>query len=335
MPWQSHMTERAGSIWRSSGDYLAAASKMPRKARRPHRPRSGHVEDRERRGISFRRYRREARCNPYDAKEDRERAFRCPGKLLVRICFDPSRPHSRDNAEVARAVTVLMKSGLWDTCVHPLTADRAVIASAHVGSLPDSWRDRSFSTWTGEALIAALGELDEGVRISTERRNGHAAITNPLIATLVERSLGYLASKRDFATDGMNTEEVLWRLSRDPRVGSDVLGVALHCADADNTYQTPDPIKNLARAYGISVARKSEQEPLSSVLAAAMKADPVPAEFLISLGYRQAGDEAVVRTTHVDWMATSSRPFPMRSSSTLMTLPSTGLDASGIWLPSA
>ena len=29
----------------------------------------------------------------------------------------------------------------------------------------------------------------------------------------------------------------------------------------DNTYQTPDPIKNLARAYGISVARKSEQEP--------------------------------------------------------------------------
>ncbi len=50
------------------------------------------------------------------------------------------------SAEVARAVNVLMKSGLWDTCVHPLTADRAVIASAHVGSLPDSWRDRSFST---------------------------------------------------------------------------------------------------------------------------------------------------------------------------------------------
>lgn len=214
------------------------------------------------------------------------------------------------NAEVARAVTVLTKSGLWDTCVHPLTADRAVIASAHVGSLPDRWRDRSFSTWTGEALIAALGELDEGVRISTESRNGYTAISNPLIAALVARSLGYQASKRDFATDGMNTEEVLWRLSRDPRVGPDVLGVALHCADADNTYQTPDPIKNLARAYGISVARKSEQEPLSSILAAAMKADPVPAEFLISLGYRQAGDEAVMRTTHVDWMGDVDQPIP-------------------------
>lgn len=214
------------------------------------------------------------------------------------------------SAEVARTVNVLMKSGLWDTCVHPLTADRAVIASAHVGSLPDSWRDRSFSTWTGEALIAALGELDEGVRISTERRNGCAAITNPLIATLVERSLGYLASKRDFATDGMNTEEVLWRLSTDPRVGPDVLAVALGRADADNTYQTPEPIKNLARAYGISVARKSEQEPLSSVLAAAMKADTVPAEFLISLGYRQAGEKAVMRTTHVDWMGDVDQPIP-------------------------
>lgn len=213
-------------------------------------------------------------------------------------------------AEVARAVAVLTKSGLWDTCVHPLTADRAVIASAHVGSLPDSWRDRSFSTWTGEALIAALGELDEGVRISTERRNGYATISNPLIAALVERSLGYLASKRDFATDGMNTEEVLWRLSTNPRVGPDVLAVALSRADADNTYQTPDPIKNLARAYGISVARKSEQEPLSSVLADAMKADPVPAEFLISLGYRQAGEEAVMRTTHVDWMGDVDQPIP-------------------------
>ena len=108
----------------------------------------------------------------------------------------------------------------------------------------------------------------------------------------------------------MNTEEVLWRLSRDPRVGPDVLAVALHCADADNTYQTPDPIKNLARAYGISVARKSEQEPLTSVLATAMKADPVPAEFLISLGYRQAGEEAVVRTTHVDWMGDVDQPIP-------------------------
>lgn len=214
------------------------------------------------------------------------------------------------SAEVARAVTVLMKSGLWDTCVHPLTADRAVIASAHVDSLPDSWRDRSFSTWTGEALIAALEELDEGVRISTERRNGYAAISNPLIAALVERSLGYLASKRDFATDGMNTEEVLWRLSTNPRVGPDVLAVALGRADADNTYQTPDPIKNLARAYGISVARKSKQEPLSSVLAAAMKADPVPAEFLISLGYRQAGEKAVMRTTHVDWMGNVVQPIP-------------------------
>lgn len=214
------------------------------------------------------------------------------------------------SAEVARTVNVLMKSGLWDTCVHPLTADRAVIASAHVGSLPDSWRDRSFSTWTGEALIAALGELDEGVRISTERRNGCAAITNPLIATLVERSLGYLASKRDFATDGMNTEEVLWRLSTDPHVGPDALAVALWRADADNTYQTPGPIKNLARAYGISADRNSEQEPLSSVLAAAMKADPVPAEFLISLGYRQAGEDAVMGTTHVDWMGDVDRPVP-------------------------
>ena len=222
----------------------------------------------------------------------------------------PSARTPETSAEVARAVAVLTKSGLWDTCVHPLTADRAVIASAHVNSLPDSWRDRSFSTWTGEALIAALGELDEGVRVSTERKNGYMVISNPLIAELVERSLGYLASKRDFATDGMNTEEVLWRLSTDPRVGPDVLAVALGRADADNTYQTPDSIKNLARAYGIPVARKSEQEPLSSVLAAAMKADPVPAEFLISLGYRQAGDKAVMRTTHVDWMGDVDRPIP-------------------------
>ena len=228
---------------------------------------------------------------------------------LESVSIPPART-PETSAEVARAVAVLTKSGLWDTCVHPLTADRAVIASAHAGSLPDSWRDRSFSTWTGEALIAALGELDEGVRVSTERRNGYMVISNPLIAELVERSLGYLASKRDFATDGMNTEEVLWRLSTDPRVGPDVLAVALGRADADNTYQTPDPIKNLARAYGIPVARKSEQEPLSSVLAAAMKADPVPAEFLISLGYRQAGDKAVMETTHVDWMAAVDQPIP-------------------------
>lgn len=228
---------------------------------------------------------------------------------LESVSIPPART-PETSAEVARAVAVLMKSGLWDTCVHPLTADRAVIASAHVNSLPDSWRDRSFSTWTGEALIAALGELDEGVRVSTERRNGYAAISNPLIAALVERSLGYLASKRDFASDGMNTEEVLWRLSTDPHVGPDVLAVALGRADADNTYQTPYPIKNLARAYGIPVARKSDQEPLSSVLAAAMKADPVPAEFLISLGYRQAGEDAVMRTTHVDWMGDVDQPIP-------------------------
>lgn len=228
---------------------------------------------------------------------------------LESVSIPPART-PETSAEVARAVAVLTKSGLWDTCVHPLTADRAVIASAHAGSLPDSWRDRSFSTWTGEALIAALGELDVGVRVSTERRNGYMAISNPLIAALVERSLGYLASKRDFATDGMNTEEVLWRLSTDPRVGPEVLAVALGRADADNTYQTPGPIKNLARAYGIPVARKSEQEPLSSVLAAAMKADPVPAEFLISLGYRQAGDEAVMRTAHVDWMGDVDQPIP-------------------------
>lgn len=228
---------------------------------------------------------------------------------LESVSIPPART-PETSAEVARAVAVLTKSGLWDTCVHPLTADRAVIASAHAGSLPDSWRDRSFSTWTGEALIAALGELDVGVRVSTERRNGYMAISNPLIAALVERSLGYLASKRDFATDGMNTEEVLWRLSTDPCVGPEVLAVALGRADADNTYQTPGPIKNLARAYGIPVARKSEQEPLSSVLAAAMKADPVPAEFLISLGYRQAGDEAVMRTAHVDWMGDVDQPIP-------------------------
>lgn len=99
-------------------------------------------------------------------------------------------------------------------------------------------------------------------------------------------------------------------MSTDPRVGPDVLAVALGRADADNTYQTPEPIKNLARAYGISVARKSEQEPLSSVLAAAMKADTVPAEFLISLGYRQAGEKAVMRTTHVDWMGDVDQPIP-------------------------
>lgn len=228
---------------------------------------------------------------------------------LESVSIPPART-PETSAEVARAVAVLTKSGLWDTCVHPLTADRAVIASAHAGSLPDSWRDRSFSTWTGEVLIAALGELDEGVRVSTEPRNGYMVISNPLLAELVERSLGYLASKRDFATDGMNTEEVLWRLSTDPRVGPDVLAVALGRADADNTYQTPNPIKNLARAYGIPVARKSEQEPLSSVLAAAMKADPVPAEFLISLGYRQAGDKAVMKTTHVDWMGDVDQPIP-------------------------
>ena len=153
---------------------------------------------------------------------------------LESVSIPPART-PETSAEVARAVAVLMESGLWDTCVHPLTADRAVIASAHVGSLPNSWRDRAFSTWTGEALIAALGELDEGVRISTERRNGYAAISNPLIAALVERSLGYLASRRDFATDGMNTEEVLWRLSTNPRVGPDVLAAALGRADADNT----------------------------------------------------------------------------------------------------
>lgn len=247
--------------------------------------------------------------DPITSRIESDRVDAGESSWLESVSIPPVRT-PETSAEVARTVNVLMKSGLWDTCVHPLTADRAVIASAHVGSLPDSWRDRSFSTWTGEALITALGELDEGVRISTERRNGYAAITNPLIAALVERSLGYLSSKRDFATDGMNTEEVLWRLSTDPRVGPDVLAVALGRADADNTYQTPEPIKNLARAYGISVARKSEQEPLSGVLAAAMKADPVPAEFLISLGYRQAGEKAVMRTTHVDWMGDVDQPIP-------------------------
>ena len=72
-----------------------------------------------------------------------------------------------------------MKSGLWDTCVHPLTANRAVIASAHVDRLPDSWRDREFGTWTGEALIAAMSELDEGVSVSTERRDSRTVILEP------------------------------------------------------------------------------------------------------------------------------------------------------------
>lgn len=214
------------------------------------------------------------------------------------------------SAELARVIMILTKSGLWETCVHPLTADRAVIASAHVSKLPDSWRDKSFGTWTGEALIAALRELDEGVSIVTELRDGREIIANPLIATLVERSFGYLANKRGFGEDGMNTEEVLWRLSRDPRVSSDVLTVALQRADADSSYKTPDPIRNVALAYGISTDRKSDEQPLSSALAAAMKADPVPAEFLISLGYHQAGDEPVTRATHVDWLGNVERAVP-------------------------
>lgn len=228
---------------------------------------------------------------------------------LESVSIPPARTPETSEG-VARTVAVLVKSGLWDTCVHPLTADRAVIASAHVGNLPDSWRDRSFSTWTGEALIAALGELDEGVSISTERRDGRTVISNPLIATLVERSVGYLANKRDFSADGMNTEEVLWRLSRESRVGTDVLTAALRLADADSTYKTPDPIANLASAYGVSTARGSDQEPLSSVLASAMKADPVPAEFLVSLGYRQAGENAAARIFHVDWVGDVDQPIP-------------------------
>lgn len=214
------------------------------------------------------------------------------------------------SAELARVIMILTKSGLWETCVHPLTADRAVIASAHVSKLPDSWRDKSFGTWTGEALIAALRELDEGVSIVTELRDGREIIANPLIATLVERSFGYLANQRGFGEDGMNTEEVLWRLSRDPRVSSDVLTVALQRAVADSSYKTPDPIRNVALAYGISTDRKSDEQPLSSALAAAMKADPVPAEFLISLGYHQAGDEPVTRATHVDWLGNVERAVP-------------------------
>lgn len=211
---------------------------------------------------------------------------------------------------VARTVAVLVKSGLWDTCVHPLTANRAVIASAHVDRLPDSWRDREFGTWTGEALIAALDQLDEGVSVSTERRDGRTVISNPLIATLVERSVGYRANNREFATDGMNTEEVLWRLSREPRVGADVLAAALRRADADCVCQTPKPIVNLATVYGVSISRESGEEPLSGALAAAMKADPVPAEFLVSLGYRQAGEDAATEITHVDWVGDVEQPIP-------------------------
>lgn len=172
------------------------------------------------------------------------------GKLLARVGIDSPCPHSRDECGGGESryrshekwpVGYLRPSLDGRPCRYRLGACRQP---------PDSWRDRSFSTWTGEALIAALGELDEGVRISTERRNGYAAISNPLIAALVERSLGYLASKRDFATDGMNTEEVLWRLSTNPRVGPDVLAVALGRADADNTYQTPEPIKTWRARMG-------------------------------------------------------------------------------------
>ena len=228
---------------------------------------------------------------------------------LESVSIPPARTPETSEG-VARTVAVLVKSGLWDTCVHPLTADRAVIASAHVGSLPDSWRDREFGTWTGEALIAALSELDEGVSVSIERRDGCAVISNPLIATLVERSVGYRSNNREFATDGMNTEEVLWRLSREPRVGTDVLATAFRLADADSTYKTPDPIVNLASAYGVSTARGSDQEPLSSALASAMKADPIPAEFLVSLGYRQAGENAATEITHVDWVGDVEQPIP-------------------------
>lgn len=228
---------------------------------------------------------------------------------LESVSIPPARTPETSEG-VARTVAVLVKSGLWDTCVHPLTANRAVIASAHVDRLPDSWRDREFGTWTGEALIAALSELDEGVSVSIERRDGCAVISNPLIATLVERSVGYRSNNREFATDGMNTEEVLWRLSREPRVGTDVLATAFRLADADSTYKTPDPIVNLASAYGVSTARGSDQEPLSSALASAMKADPIPAEFLVSLGYRQAGENAATEITHVDWVGDVEQPIP-------------------------
>lgn len=228
---------------------------------------------------------------------------------LESVSIPPARTPETSEG-VARTVAVLVKSGLWDTCVHPLTANRAVIASAHVDRLPDSWRDREFGTWTGEALIAALSELDEGVSVSIERRDGRAVISNPLIATLVERSVGYRANNREFATDGMNTEEVLWRLSREPRVGTDVLATAFRLADADCVYQTPKPIVNLATVYGVSISRESGEGPLSGALAAAMKADPVPAEFLVSLGYRQAGENAATEITHVDWVGDVEQPIP-------------------------
>lgn len=228
---------------------------------------------------------------------------------LESVSIPPARTPETSEG-VSRTVAVLVKSGLWDTCVHPLTANRAVIASAHVDRLPDSWRDREFGTWTGEALIAALDQLDEGVSVSTERRDGRTVISNPLIATLVERSVEYRANNREFATDGMNTEEVLWRLSREPRVGADVLAAALRRADADCIYQTPKPIVNLATVYGVSISRESGEEPLSGALAAAMKADPVPAEFLVSLGYRQAGEDAATEITHVDWVGDVEQPIP-------------------------
>lgn len=108
----------------------------------------------------------------------------------------------------------------------------------------------------------------------------------------------------------MNTEEVLWRLSREPRVGTDVLATAFRLADADCVYQTPKPIVNLATVYGVSISRESGEGPLSGALAAAMKADPVPAEFLVSLGYRQAGENAATEITHVDWVGDVEQPIP-------------------------
>ena len=41
-----------------------------------------------------------------------------------------------------------------------------------------------------------------------------------------------------------------------------------------------------------------------------MKADPVPAEFLVSLGYRQAGENAATRIIHVDWVGDVEQPIP-------------------------
>lgn len=217
------------------------------------------------------------------------------------------------NEHVAAVVDVLKKEGLWDTCVRPLSSTRAVLAAPHIDNLPDGWRDHDFGTWTGEALMAALSELDGDAPVGIDSSRGAKRIANPLIAELVDRSVGYRSNGRDFGGEGMNTEEVLWRLAACPRVSEEALEVALSHAGALSPYIAEDsPIGNLARAYGVPTTREEGARPseLAGKLATAMKADPVPAEYVVHLGYAQAGPDAVRRTVHVDWRGQVEEPVP-------------------------